>query len=110
MGYVFLLLTIVAESTAVIFMKYAEGFTNRWFAIAGIIAYILGFLFLTLALKILPLGATNAIWAGASTVIVAIAGIYFFREQLSVVQWVSISLIILGIAGLQLGGCAGNAK
>ncbi len=104
MGYIYLLLTILAESTAVILMKYADGFHHRWAAVGAVIAYIIGFIFLTLALKTLPVGPANAIWAGASTVIVVIAGIFLFREKLTLVQWLSVALIIIGIAGLHLGG------
>lgn len=99
-GYFFLLLTIMAESTAVIFMKFSGGFQYKIPAAISIIAYVLGFLFLTLALKTLPAGLANAIWAGASVVLVTLAGVVFFKEQVSPVQWLFLSLVVIGLIGL----------
>ncbi|MBS1607533.1 MAG: multidrug efflux SMR transporter [Bacteroidetes bacterium] len=100
MGYLFLILTIITESVAVIFMKLSNGFQNKVQAGVAIIAYILSFVFLTYALKYLPVGIANAVWAGASTVLVAVLGILVFKEQLSIIQVVFLSLIIIGLAGL----------
>ncbi|MBC7850345.1 MAG: multidrug efflux SMR transporter [Chitinophagaceae bacterium] len=104
MGYVYLLLTILSETVAVIFMKLSKGFENKINAGIAILTYVAGFVFLTLALKTLPAGLANAVWAGASTVLVAIAGVYFLKEELSVIQIVSLILIIVGLIGLNLGG------
>jgi small multidrug resistance pump len=100
MGYLFLTLTILLESIAVIFMKLSHGFTNKTHGIIAVIAYGLSFITLTYALKNLPMGIANAIWAGASTVVVAIAGIFIFKEQLSLTQIFFLTLIIIGLAGL----------
>lgn len=100
MGYIFLLLTIIAESIAVIFMKLSHGFQNKVQAVVAIVAYILSFVFLTYALKHMPVGLANAVWAGASTVLVAILGVLVFKEQLSVLQIIFLSLIVIGLAGL----------
>jgi small multidrug resistance pump len=102
MGYFFLLLTIIAETAAVIFMKLANGFQNKLNAAIAVAAYVLGFVFLTLALKQLPVGIANAIWAGASTVLVAVLGVYLFKEQLTTLQLVSLILIVIGLIGLNI--------
>ena len=100
MGYFFLILTIVFESAAVIFMKLSNGFQNKLHAAIAVTAYILSFVFLTYALKHLPVGLANAIWAGASTVLVALLGILIFKEHLSIIQLVFLSLIVVGLIGL----------
>lgn len=102
MGYLFLALTIISETAAVIYMKLSHGFQNKLNASIAIIAYVLGFIFLTLALKYLPVGIANAIWAGASTVLVAVLGVYLFNEQLTTIQVISLILIVLGLVGLSL--------
>ena len=56
MGYLLLILTIIFESTAVIFMKYSNGFQNKMHAGIAVVAYLLSF-FLTLALKYLGLAS-----------------------------------------------------
>lgn len=102
MGYLFLVLTILSETAAVIYMKLSNGFQHKVNALIAVLAYILGFVFLTLALKQMPVGIANAIWAGASTILVAVLGIYLFKEQLTTLQWVSLILIVLGLVGLNL--------
>ena len=100
MGYFFLILTIVFESAAVIFMKLSNGFQDKLHAAIAITAYILSFVFLTYALKHIPVGMANAVWAGASTVLVAVLGVLIFKEQLSTIQLVFLSMIVIGLIGL----------
>jgi small multidrug resistance pump len=100
MGYIYLALTIIFESAAVILMKLSDGFQHKIHAGIGILAYALSFVFLTLALKSLNAGITNALWAGASTFLVVVSGILFLGEQISVTQWIFLAFIIIGIAGL----------
>ena len=102
MGYLFLLLTVLTESAAVIFMKLSQGFKHKTEVGIAITAYILSFVFLTLALKYLPVGLANAVWAGASTLLVAVLGIFIFKEQLSTLQFVFLALILIGLVGLNL--------
>ncbi|MBL7762595.1 MAG: multidrug efflux SMR transporter [Chitinophagaceae bacterium] len=100
MGVLFLVLTILAESSAVIFMKLSNGFQHKAYSVAAVVTYLLSFIFLTYALKTLPIGLANAIWAGASTVVVVLLGIYLFKEQLSVLQIFFLALIVIGLVGL----------
>jgi len=100
MGNLFLLFTILTETAAIICMKLSAGFHNRLYTVLAIASYGLSFVFLTLALKYLPAGITNAIWAGASTVLVTILGILIFKEKLNAVQIASVLLIVIGLAGL----------
>jgi small multidrug resistance pump len=99
-GYIFLLITILAETVAVIFMKLSNGFQQKYYALLAIISYTASFIFLTLALKQLPAGIANAIWAGASTLLVAVAGIYIFNEKLNWLQILSMLFIMVGLIGL----------
>ena len=100
MGYFFLILTIVFESAAVIFMKLSNGFQDKLHAAIAVTAYLLSFVFLTYSLKHIPVGLANAVWAGASTVLVAVLGILIFKEHLSIIQLVFLSLIVIGLIGL----------
>lgn len=100
MGYVFLILTIITESSALIFMKLSNGFQHKLQGAIAIVAYFLSFVFLTYALKHLPVGYANAIWAGASTLLVAIVGAFIFKEQFSISQVIFLSLIVIGLVGL----------
>jgi len=106
MGYLFLLLTILSESAAIIFMKLSNGFQHKLFAAGAIILYAGSFIFLTLALKTMPAGIANAVWAGCSTLLVAVASIFIFKEQLNITQVIFLLLIVAGLAGLNFSGLA----
>ena len=101
MGYLYLLLTILTETAAVLFMKSSDGFQQKTSSIIAVMAYMLSFVFLTLALKRLPVGTANAIWAGASTLLVAILGVIIFKESVNSRQMFFLGLIIIGLIGLQ---------
>lgn len=102
MGHVYLIITILAETAAVIFMKLSDGFQQKHYALGAVITYAASFIFLTLALKQLPAGIANAIWAGASTLLVAGAGVFFFHEKLNWIQIISMLLIAIGLIGLNI--------
>ncbi len=102
MGYLFLGLTVLFETAAVIFMKMSSGFQHKWYSVGAVLAYALSFVFLTLSLKYLPAGLANALWAGASALLVAVLGIFIFQEKLSFFQAVSLLLIIVGLIGLHV--------
>lgn len=104
MGYLFLLLTVLTESAAVLLMKMSQGFKHKTEAGIAIVAYILSFVFLTLALKYLPVGLANAVWAGASTLLVVVLGIFIFKEQITTLQFIFLVLILIGLIGLNLTG------
>src|SRR5689334_9319895 len=103
-GYIFLILTILSESGSVILMKLSQGFQNRWYVVAAVVAYLASFVFLTLSLRSLPVGLANAVWAGASTLLVALLGIWLFSEKLTGWQVFFFILILAGIIGIQLSG------
>lgn len=107
MGYFFLFLTIVSESAAVILMKLSGGFQKKTEMVIAFICYALSFVFLTLALKSLPAGLANALWAGTSTVLVAVLGIFIFKEHLNIAQVIFLALIVIGLTGLNLSKTQG---
>lgn len=107
MGNLFLILTIVSETVAVVCMKLSNGFEAKFYTACAIISYGLSFVFLTLALKYLPAGIANAIWAGASTILVTLLGMLIFKEALTTIQVISMLLITIGLVGLNFDNAAG---
>lgn len=102
MGYLSLMCTILSESAAVICMKLSNGFRDKMFSVIAIITYAASFAFLTLALRSLNAGVANAVWAGASTLLVAVLGIWILHEELTMMQVVSLLLVVVGITGLHI--------
>jgi quaternary ammonium compound-resistance protein SugE len=63
---------------------------------------IASFIFLSLALKTLPVGTAYAVWTGIGAIGTAILGIYLFEEPATALRLTCIALILCGIVGLKL--------
>ncbi|MGZ4036161.1 MAG: DMT family transporter [Bacteroidia bacterium] len=102
MKWMILALGIVFEVLGTICMKYAEGFTKLVPSILVFVFYGISLASLVFVLEKMQVSIAYAIWASAGTAFIAIIGIVFFQETVSVTKVISISLIILGILGLEL--------
>ena len=54
----------------------------------------------------MELGIVYAIWAGLGTALIAVIGIFWFQESVSLLKIVSIVFIILGVVGIHLSQTA----
>ncbi len=102
MHWLMLLLAGIFEVGWACSMKFSEGFTKLVPSIITIVGYILSAVFLSIALKKLPLGTAYAMWTGFGMVGTSILGIFMFQEKLSLPQVICIMLIVIGIVGLKL--------
>ena len=102
MEWILLLIAGVLEVTWAVFMKMSEGFTKLWPSIITAAGYVASAIFLSLALRRLPLGAAYAMWTGFGIVGTTILGIALFHESLNLAQLGCIAMIVIGIAGLKL--------
>ena len=104
MAYLFLVLAIVAEVTATVSLKLAEGFTRLVPSVVVVIGYLAAFGFLSQALtRGLGVGVAYGVWAATGVVLVAVAGATFLGESLTWVQVGGIALVIGGVLALELG-------
>jgi len=103
------LLVIVAgflETGFAVCLKLSHGFTRLWPTVA-FCAFALGsFGLLTLALRRLDVGPAYAVWTGLGATGTAIYGMIFLGDVVSALKLASITLVILGVMGLQLSGGA----
>ena len=102
MKWLYLLLAGVLEITWAVAMKKTEGFTILIPSIITVVGYIASAVFLSLALKQLPLGTSYAIWTGMGIVGTTVLGVLLFNEKMTVPQVFCVALIVVGIAGLML--------
>ncbi len=89
-------------------MKLSEGFTRLIPSVLVFVLYMASFSFMILALKKMELGVVYAIWAGLGTALIALIGIVWFQESVSLLKIVSIVFIVLGVVGLRLSQMAGG--
>jgi len=102
LSWFYLVLAIILEVAGTTAMKLSEGFSKIGPSIAMIVFYIASLFALTLALKKIDVSVAYAIWAGVGTSLIAIIGIIYFKEPLTLIKAISIALIIIGVVGLNL--------
>jgi quaternary ammonium compound-resistance protein SugE len=102
MKWLMLLLAGIFEIIWAIAMKYSNGFSVLIPSIVTAITYILSAVFLALALRHLPLGMAYVMWVAFGIIGTTVLGVLLFSEKLTVLQIVSIIVIIAGVIGLKL--------
>lgn len=103
-AWIFLVLAILFEVAGTTSMKLSEGFSRLIPSILLFVFYAASFVAVTFALEKIDISVAYAIWSGVGTALIAIVGILFFRETVTVLKIVSIILIIIGVVGLNLAG------
>ena len=106
MSWFYLALAILTEVAGTTSMKFSEGFAKILPSVLIFIFYAVSFTFMTLALKNLDLSIVYAIWSGLGTALIVGIGVIWFSEPVTVIKLVSIALILVGVAGLNLAGQA----
>ncbi|MAH84906.1 MAG: ligand-binding protein SH3 [Rhodospirillaceae bacterium TMED8] len=104
MAWVWLAAAIITEVIGTIALKASNGFSHVNASLTVIFAYAASFILLGLSLKEIELGVAYAIWAGVGTALITVVGISFYNEPFSALKIGSISLIIVGVVGLNLSG------
>ena len=102
MAWLYLLIAGLFEVAWAIGLKYTDGFTRLIPSIWTVVSMAVSFLFLSLALKTLPVGTAYAVWTGIGAVGTAILGIALFGEPATAARLACIGLIVAGIVGLKL--------
>jgi quaternary ammonium compound-resistance protein SugE len=102
MSWLYLLVAGLFEIIWAIGLKYTDGFTRLIPSFWTVASMAVSLLFLSLALKELPVGTAYATWTGIGAVGVAIFGIVLFAEPANALRLGCIALIVGGIVGLKL--------
>lgn len=102
MKWIYLFIAGALEITWAVTMKMSEGFTVLIPSVVTGVGYILSAVFLSVALKELPLGTAYAIWTGMGIIGTSVLGVLLFHDKLSAPQVICVMLIVVGIAGLKL--------
>lgn len=104
MAWVFLIAAIAAEVFATSMLKVSDGFTKTLPTIATATGYIVSFTLLAQAVKTIPVSVSYAVWSGLGTAAIVGVGAAFLGEPLSVTKVIGISLIVVGVVVLNVGG------
>ncbi len=94
--------TILFEVAGTTSMKLSQGFA-RWLpSVCIFVFYGISFTLLTLTLKTLQMSTVYAIWSGVGTSLVALIGVFYFKEAMNFPKALGIGLVVLGVVLIHL--------
>ena len=102
MKWLFLILGIITQTLSATCMKLSEGFSNLLPTVLAFAFWGISFSLFIFALKDFDLSYAFALYAGVGVVLIGVIGFLFFKEPISALKIVSIMLIALGVAGLNM--------
>lgn len=83
-------------------MKLSQGFTQLWPTVLVFVFYGFSFTASTFALKTIDISIAYAIWMALGTALIALIGILWFNETLSMLKVIALLLIITGVVLLNI--------
>ena len=102
MHWLYLMIAIAAEVVGTSSLKASEGFTKPMPSIVVLAGYGTAFFFLSLALKVMPVGVAYAVWSGAGVALIGLIGWLFFGQKLDAAAVLGMALIVAGVVVLNL--------
>ena len=100
MGWALLIVAILLEVAGTTNMKLSEGFSKLVPSILVLFFYALSIIALTFAVNRLEVSVAYAIWSGLGTALVAIIGLWFFQESITITKVIALVLIVIGVVML----------
>jgi len=97
MAYLYLAIAIIAEVAATSALKASSEFTKLLPSLIVVIGYGIAFYFMTLVLRTIPIGITYAVWSGVGIVLVAVVGVFLYKQVPDIPAIIGMGLIISGV-------------
>ncbi len=97
MTYLYLALAIIAEVAATSALKASEEFSRLIPSLIVVVGYGIAYYFMTLVLRVMPVGVTYAIWSGLGIVLDTVAGFFLYRQTPDIPAMLGMGLIISGV-------------
>lgn len=95
-------IAIIAEVIATTSLKASKEFTLLLPSLVVVVGYGIAFYFMTISLRVLPVGIMYAIWSGVGIVLVSILGFVVYKQTLDTPAILGLSLIIAGVVVINL--------
>jgi len=97
MAFFYLVVAIISEVVATSALKASDEFTKLYPSLIVVAGYSAAFYFMTLTLRTIPLGITYAVWSGVGIVLIALVGVFFYKQVPDVAAILGMGLIISGV-------------
>jgi small multidrug resistance pump len=102
--YALLLVAIATEVVATSSLKASQGFTRPGPSMVVIIGYAISFYLVSLVLKRLDLGLVYATWSALGTAAIALIGVWYYDDAVTVGRIAGLLLVVVGVVILNLSG------
>jgi small multidrug resistance pump len=100
--YIYLICAIVTEVAATSALPASQQFTRFWPSVVVVLGYAMSFFFLSMTLKVLPVGVVYAMWSGLGIIAVAGLGYFLYQQRLDLPAVLGMGLIVAGVAVINL--------
>lgn len=98
-SYLYLVGAIICEVFGTLLLPYSKNFTKFYPSLFLTIFYILAFVFLSFAIKEIPLAIVYATWCGVGIFLVSVLSYFLFDQS---IPWQGILGLILIVIGVTL--------
>ena len=102
-SWLLLAAAIALEVCGTVCLRLSEGFTRVTPSLLIFVFYGFSFVVNSFVVRTLGLSIVYAVWSGVGTVAIAIIGFSYFKEPVTTLKLISISLIVIGVIGLHTG-------
>ncbi|MEP5759673.1 MAG: SMR family transporter [Litoreibacter sp.] len=100
--YLFLIVAVISETIGTASLQSSQQFTKLWPSIFAILSFLVALYFMSLALKVIPVGILYAMWSGLGIVSISVIAWIAFDQRLDFAAMLGIALILAGIMTIHL--------
>ncbi len=97
MAWLYLIIAGGFEVVWAVAMKESQGFTRFWPSLITLVGMAISVWFLSISMKVLPLGTAYVIWTGIGAIGSFLVGIFFLNEPATALRLVAATLIVSGL-------------
>ncbi len=97
MIWFYLFIAIVGEVVGTSALKASDGFTKLAPSALSVLGFGVALFFLSLALRVIPVGIVYAIWSGTGIVLISLVGLFVFKQTLDLPAIIGMLLILAGV-------------
>ncbi len=99
--YVTLILGIFDTAACLAAKFWAVGKGN-WLFVLSVACFAIAGVFFAYSLKFNPVAIVNVLWVAVSVVFVTLLGVFYFKENISVAQYIGLVLVFVGFVLINL--------
>ena len=100
--YVYLVIAVAFETVGTSALKASEGFTRLGPSVLVVLGYAVSFYFLSLVLKVMPVGIAYGMWSALGVFFIALIGWLVFGQRLDWAAVLGLALIVAGVVVIQV--------